>query len=166
MMSGRACRTCRTCRTWKTSRPGRDTFLPRRSSGSMPVGTTNANTKALMGGDVGRGPVFRWNTSGRLPSFAATMSGSFVFCALPIIAWRPNMSTGRNSSNRRSIRGGRSMKGGDVGKCRSPGHRCLELHSGSQARPRVRPHSPLAAPSCTASPPSATLRQIFLGGTS
>ncbi len=46
-------------RAWKTSRPGRDTFLPRSSSGSTPVETTNANLKAMMGGDVGRGPAFR-----------------------------------------------------------------------------------------------------------
>ena len=45
----------------------------------------------------------------------------------PIIAWRPNMSTGRNSSS------GRSMKGGGVGKCRSADHRLLELHRGSLA---------------------------------
>ncbi len=112
-------------RAWKSSRPGRDTFPPRPSSGSTPVGTTDANTKALMGGDVGRGPAFRWTMSGRLPSFAATMSDSFVFCARPTTDWRPNMSMGPNSSS------GRSMKGGGVGKCRSTGHRLLELRSGS-----------------------------------
>ena len=39
---------------WKTSRRGRDTFLLRLSSGCTPVAITNVNTKALMGGDVGR----------------------------------------------------------------------------------------------------------------
>ncbi len=119
-------------RAWKTSRPGRDTFPPRPSSGSTSVGTTNANTKALTEGDGGRGPAFRWTTSGRLPSFAATTSDSYVFCARRTIAWRPNMSTGRNSSR------GRSMKGGGVGKCPSTGHRCLELHSERAFKERFR----------------------------
>ena len=62
---------------------------------------TNANIKALMGGDVGRGPAFRWSTNGRLPSFAATTSNSLLSCARPTTDWRPNMSTGWNSSNGR-----------------------------------------------------------------
>ena len=39
---------------------------------------------------------------------------------------------GRNSFS------GRSMKGGGVGKCRSTGHRCLELHSERAFKERFR----------------------------
>ena len=86
---------------WRKRSPA--TSLQRFASASTSGQPINANSDLRTGPGVAREPDSRLSTSGRLPSFAVTMSDSFASYAPPIIDWRPNMSTGRNSSSGRSM---------------------------------------------------------------